>query len=152
MFLCLDFNCISVEMNYRFVTKVESKHNPCVIESLSDELFVCGTYRLVTEQDVREDNEDIDDSQVLKRVNNRFGSLVVIRVNVKTGSHENRLQVIADYECTDGGLFDIRVTEETKETEESDTEDNNNSFRVIGCHSNGVLVVYGIAVRSDGEV
>ena len=142
------------DMNYKFVTKVKSKFNPCVIESVnrfSNELFICGTYRLVSQQDINEDTDDCEHfKDKLKRVNNRFGSLVIIRANNKS------MNVVEEYECNDGGVFDIRVGEDVDEwpvlggMTAQDTRDN--TLLVMACHSNGVLAVYQIVVSSDSEV
>ncbi|XP_054156471.1 uncharacterized protein LOC128954891 [Oppia nitens] len=82
-------------MNYKFINEITIRYNPSVIEySHTYQLFICGTYQLC------EDQSAGDNDQTLARINNRFGSLGLI-----TRSN----QLISDFECPDGGVFDLRL-------------------------------------------
>ena len=106
-------------MTYKFINKIQIKYNPSVVEYSSRyQLFICGTYQLVDQ------NTDQISEETLKRVNNRLGNLLLI-------SRSN--QLVEEYECFDGGVFDIKVF-----------DFDGGEDRIIVAHSNGFVAIYSI--------
>ena len=106
-------------MLYEYVNLVKTKYNPSVIEySSGHHLFICGTYQLIDEK-----SSDISE-ETKKQVNHRLGDLLLI-------SQTN--EIIEEYECFDGGVFDLKII-----------QFNGNEERIISAHSNGFVAIYSI--------
>lgn len=110
-------------MSFKYINKLKTKYNPSVIEYSSDhKVFICGTYELFDEQK----KGSIDDKmrEILKRVNNRFGNLLLISINN---------QLLEEYECFDGGVFDLKLI-----------KFNHKIDNLLAAHSNGFVAIYDI--------
>jgi hypothetical protein len=111
------------KMNFKYVNQLKTKYNPSVIEySSAHKVFICGTYELFDEQN--KGSIDEKTQEILKRVNNRFGNLLLISINN---------QLLEEYECFDGGVFDLKLIKF------NDKIDN-----LLVAHSNGFVAIYDI--------
>ncbi|RWS17109.1 hypothetical protein B4U79_17843 [Dinothrombium tinctorium] len=99
-------------MNFQLDSRLKLNYCPSVCEWLdaSDGLFIVGTYEL------------IESGECPSLTNSRLGSLVLVK----------HAQVIADYQCENGGVFDLKVAERHLK------------HQLCVAHSNGVFAVYWI--------
>lgn len=93
-------------------TAVLLSKSPCCLELLSDDIVIAGTYEL---------DEETGDT--------RTGSLCLVKDK----------QVLLEYECMDGGVFDLILVPE-KAAGVSD--------HVLVAHANGVIALYSVTSRT----
>ena len=94
-----------LEQTHRFLLR----HNPCCLDIFRDGVIVGGTYEL---------QEDCLD----ERKNKRLGSLFIFK----------DCQVELEYECLDGGVFDLKCYKDI----------------IVTAHSNGRVGVYEVSLES----
>uniref|UniRef100_T1JW89 Ciliary BBSome complex subunit 2 N-terminal domain-containing protein n=1 Tax=Tetranychus urticae TaxID=32264 RepID=T1JW89_TETUR len=109
-------------MDFQLSNSDTVKYCPSVAGIVDESTYIIGCYQLVDEGK----QINLSHDQLIK-INNRLGCLILIKSS----------KVIFEYDCLDGGVFDLAVVQ----TDDS-TNDGNHQF--WAAHSNGSVACYHI--------